>query len=94
MVAYDTASGHILKAWKSALVNQTPSLDNRSQSQSVAKGQEIAGAGSTVLKGKKFNLLHYETQGDSVLISSLVDGVSQNFTVSPEGSDSFTVSLQ
>jgi cytochrome c551/c552 len=94
MVAYDSASGQILKAWKSALVNQTPSLDNRSQNQSVAKGQEIPGAGSTVMKGKEFNLLHYETQGDSVLISSLVDGVSQNFTVSPQGPDSFTVTLQ
>ena len=52
MVAYDSASGQILKAWKSALVNQTPSLDNRSQNQSVAKGQEIPGAGSTVLQGK------------------------------------------
>jgi len=94
MVAYDSASGQILKAWKSALVNQTPSLDNRSQNQSVAKGQEIAGAGSTVLQGNEFNLLHYETQGDSVLISSLVDGVSQNFTVSPKGPDSFSVALQ
>ena len=94
MVAYDSASGQILKAWKSALVNQTPSLDNRSQNQSVTKGEEIAGAESTVLQGNEFNLLHYETQGESVLISSLVDGVSQNFTVSPEGTDSFTVTLQ
>ena len=94
MVAYDSASGQILKAWKSALVNQTPSLDSRSQKQSAAKGQEIPGATSTVLQGNEFNLLHYETQGDSVLISSLVDGVSQNFTVSPQGADSFTVTLQ
>jgi cytochrome c551/c552 len=94
MVAYDSASGQILKAWKSALVNQTPSLDSRSQKQSAAKGQEIPGATSTVLQGNEFNLLHYETQGESVLISSLVDGVSQNFTVSPKGADSFTVTLQ
>jgi hypothetical protein len=94
MVAYDSASGQILKAWKSALVNQTPSLDSRSQKESAAKGQEIPGATSTVLQGNEFNLLHYETQGESVLISSLVDGVSQNFTVSPQGSDSFTVTLQ
>jgi hypothetical protein len=93
MVAYDSASGQVVKAWKSALVNQTPSLDNRSQNQSVAKGQEIAVAAGTVLEGHEFNLLHYETQGDSVLISSLVDGVSQNFTISPQGTDSFTVSL-
>ena len=93
MVAYDSASGQVVKAWKSALVNQTPSLDNRSQNQSVAKGQEIPGSAGTVLEGHEFNLLHYETQGDSVLISSLVDGVSQNFTVSPQGTDSFTVSL-
>ena len=94
MVAYDSASGQILKAWKSALVNQTPSLDSRSQKESMVKGQEIAGAGKAVLEGKEFNLLHYETQGESVLISSLVDGISQNFTVSPEGADSFTVALQ
>jgi cytochrome c551/c552/outer membrane lipoprotein-sorting protein len=94
MVAYDSASGQILKAWKSALVNQTPSLDSRSQKESVAKGEEIAGSSSTVLQGNEFNLLYYETQGESVLISSLVDGVSQNFTVSPQGSDSFAVTLQ
>ena len=94
MVAYDSASGQILKAWKSALVNQTPSLDSRSQKESVAKGQEISNASQTVLQGNEFNLLHYETQGDSVLISTLVDGQSQNFTVSPQGSDSFTVTLQ
>ena len=94
MVAYDSASGQILKAWKSALVNQTPSLDSRSQKESMVKGQEIADAGSTVLKGKEFNLLHYETQGESVLVSSLVDGVSQDFTISPKGTDSFTVTLQ
>jgi cytochrome c551/c552/outer membrane lipoprotein-sorting protein len=94
MVAYDSASGQILKAWKSALVNQTPSLDSRSQKESVAKGEEIAGSSSTVLQGNEFNLLFYETQGESVLISSLVDGVSQNFTVSPKGSDSFAVTLQ
>ena len=93
MVAYDSASGQILKAWKSALVNQTPSLDSRSQKESVAKGQEISNASRTVLQGNEFNLLNYESQGDSVLISSLVDGVSQNFTVSPQGSDSFTVTL-
>ena len=94
MVAYDSASGQILKAWKSALVNQTPSLDSRSQKESVAKGEEIPGASSTVLQGNEFNLLYYETQGESVLISSLVDGVSKNFTVSPQGSDSFAVNLQ
>ncbi len=94
MVAYDSASGQIVKAWKSALVNQTPSLDSRSQKESIAKGEEIPGATSIVLKGNEFNLLYYETRGESVLISSLVDGISQNFTVSPQGSDSFSVTLQ
>ena len=94
MVAYDSASGQILTVWKSALVNQTPSLDSRSQKESVAKGQEIPGATSTVLQGNEFNLLHYEIKGHSVLVSSLVDGVTQNFTVSPKGSDSFTLNLQ
>jgi len=46
------------------------------------------------LQGNEFNLLHYEIKGHSVLVSSLVDGVTQNFTVSPKGSDSFTLNLQ
>ena len=94
MVAYDSASGQVLKAWKSALVNQTPSLDSRSQNESVAKGQEISGAQQTVLQGQEFSLKSYETTGDSLFISTLVDGVSKRIKVSPEGSDSFSISVQ
>jgi len=94
MVAYDSASGQVLKAWKSALVNQTPSLDSRSQKESVAKGQEISGAQQTVLQGKEFSLKSYESAGDSLFISTLVDGVQKRIKVSPDGSDSFSISVQ
>jgi cytochrome c551/c552 len=94
MVAYDSASGQVLKAWKSALVNQTPSLDSRSQNESVAKGQEISGAQQTVLQGKEFSLKSYESAGDSLFISTLVDGVQKRIKVSPDGSDSFSISVQ
>ena len=94
MVAYDSASGQVLKAWKSALINQTPSLDSRSQNKSVAKGQEISGAQQTILKGKEFSLKSYEPAGDSLFISTLVDGVNKRVKVSPEGTDSFSISVQ
>ena len=94
MVAYDSASGQILKAWKSALVNQTPSLDNRSQNQSLAKGEEITNAQQAVLQGKEFNLKSYETQGEAILISTLVDGANRKVKISPLGTDSFSVSVQ
>ena len=94
MVAYDSASGQVLKAWKSALINQTPSLDSRSQNESVAKGQEISGAQQTVLQGQEFSLKSYETKGDSLFISTLVDGVQKRIKVSPDGSDSFSISVQ
>jgi hypothetical protein len=94
MVAYDSSSGQVLKAWKSALINQTPSLDSRSQNKSVAKGQEIAGAQQTILKGKEFSLKSYEPAGDSLFISTLVDGVNKRVKVSPEGTDSFSISVQ
>ena len=94
MVAYDSASGQVLKAWKSALINQTPSLDSRSQNKSVAKGQEIAGARQTILKGQEFSLKSYEPAGDSLFISTLVDGVNKRVKVSPEGTDSFSISVQ
>ena len=94
MVAYDSSSGQVLKAWKSALINQTPSLDSRSQNKSVAKGQEIAGAQQTILRGKEFSLKSYEPAGDSLFISTLVDGVNKRVKVSPEGTDSFSISVQ
>lgn len=94
MVAYDSASGQVLKAWKSAMINQTPSLDSRSQNQSVAKGQEISGAQQTILKGKEFSLKSYESSEGSLFISARVDGVNKRIKVSPEGAHSFSVSVQ
>jgi len=93
LLAYDAETGGIIKAWESAYVNQTPSLDSRSQKQSEISGDEIENASRTVVKGEKFNLLHYETSGDSVKIATLVDGKSHTFTVSPVGTNSYTLTF-
>jgi hypothetical protein len=93
LLAYDVETGGIIKGWESAYVNQTPSLDSRSQKQSEISGNEIENASRIVVKGKKFNLLHYETSGDSVKIATLVDGKSHTFTVSPAGTNSYTLTF-
>ena len=93
LLAYDAETGGIIKGWESAYVNQTPSLDSRSQKQSEISGDEIENASRTVVKGEKFNLLHYETSGDSVKIATLVDGKSHTFTVSPVGTNSYTLTF-
>ncbi len=93
LLAYDSTSGKIVKGWESAFVNQTPSLDSRSQKQSEVKGKELQNIAKTVLEGKRFNLLHYETEGDSVKIATLVDGTPKSFRVSPEGENSYKLSF-
>ena len=92
MLAYDAESGKILKGWEASLVDQTPSLDSRSQMQSEIKGKELPGMQKTILEGENFSLLHYETPGDSVTIATLVDGTPQSFTVSPKGVNSYKIS--
>ena len=93
LLAYDSTSGKIIKGWESAFINQTPSLDSRSQKQSEVKGKELQGIAKTVLEGKRFNLLHYETEGDSVKIATLVDGTPKSFRVSPEGENSYKLTF-
>ena len=93
LLAYDSASGKIIKGWESAFLNQTPSLDSRSQKQSEIKGTELSGVAKTILKGKQFNLLHYETIGDSVKIATLVDGKQKHFQISPEGKNSYKLTF-
>jgi len=91
MLAYDSASGKIVKGWQDALVDQTPSLDSRSQKQSEIKGHEMNDAARDVFKGNHFSLLHYESKEDIVKISTLVDGKESSFTVSPKGENSFSI---
>ena len=43
MLAYDSSTGKIIKGWQDAIVDQTPSLDSRSQKQSEVKGKELVG---------------------------------------------------
>jgi outer membrane lipoprotein-sorting protein len=93
LLAYDAESGEIIKGWESAYLNQTPSLDSRSQKQSEISGNEIENASRTVVNGEKFNLLHYETSGDSVKIATLVDGKSHTFTISPAGTNSYSLTF-
>ena len=93
LLAYDSASGKIIKGWESAFINQTPSLDSRSQKKSEVKGKELTGIAKTILEGDRFNLLHYETSGDSVIIATLVDGEQKKFSISPEGKNSYKLSF-
>jgi len=93
LLAYDSASGKIIKGWESAFINQTPSLDSRSQKKSEVKGIELTGIAKTVLEGDRFNLLHYETSGDSVTIATLVDGQQKKFSISPDGKNSYKLSF-
>ena len=91
LLAYDSTSGKIVKGWESAFINQTPSLDSRSQKKSEVKGKELTGIAKTVLEGDRFNLLHYETSGDSVTIATLVDGQRKKFSISPDGKNSYKI---
>ena len=91
MLAYDSSNGKIIKGWQEAFVDQTPSLDSRSQKQSEIKGKEFAGAERDVLKGDQFSLLYYESNEDLIKISTLVDGRESSFTVSPKGESSFSI---
>ena len=91
MLAYDSSSGKIIRGWQEAFVDQTPSLDSRSQKQSEIKGKEFAGAERDVLKGDQFSLLYYEYNEDLIKISTLVDGRESSFTVSPKGESSFSI---
>lgn len=93
LLAYDSASGQIVKGWRDAYVDQTPSLDNRSQNQSEVKGEEIDGIARKVFEGKKVSLLRYEASAQAVKISALVDGRQSSFTVTPEGEDSFSITF-
>jgi cytochrome c551/c552 len=91
MLAYDSSSGKIIRGWQEAFVDQTPSLDSRSQKQSEIKGKEFDGAERDVLKGDQFSLLYYEYNEDLIKISTLVDGRESSFTVSPKGESSFSI---
>ena len=91
MLAYDSSTGKIIKGWQDAFVDQTPSLDSRSQKQSEVKGKELAGVEQDVLKGEQFSLLYYESNEDLVKISTLVDGKESSFTVGPKGESSFSI---
>ena len=91
MLAYDSSTGKIIKGWQDAFVDQTPSLDSRSQKQSEVKGKELAGVEQDVLKGEQFSLLYYESNEDLVKISTLVDGKESSFIVAPKGESSFSI---
>lgn len=94
IVAYDSETGQVLKAWHSAEINQTPSLPDRSAKPSEIKGEEIAGRSSPILKSSPLRFLRYEMEGEAVrLVSQTADGEC-TVRITPEGQQSFKTSVQ
>ena len=94
IVAYDSETGQVLKAWHSAEINQTPSLPDRSAKPSEIKGEEIADAAASLFDAASPRLLRYETEGESVrLVSQTADG-EKTVLIAPEGAQSFTVGVK
>ncbi len=92
IVAYNPVDGKVLNAWHSAVINQTPSLPDRSAKPSEINGTLIPDGGTDPSSGKTHRFLHYETQGDSVLIATQIDGEKTTIKITPKGKQSFSVS--
>ena len=92
IVAYNPVDGKVLKAWHSAEINQTPSLPDRSAKPSVINGTLIPDVATDASSAEHYQFLYYETQGDSVLITSQIEGQQTAIKIAPEGAQSFTIS--
>ena len=84
----------MLKAWHTAEINQTPSLPDRSQKPSEIKGTLIPDAGPDTGLPDTQRFLRYEVRGDTVRIASLINGGEKTVTISPHGTQSYTLSVQ
>jgi outer membrane lipoprotein-sorting protein len=93
IVAYNPVNNQVLKAWHSANVNQTPSLDARSQKASEMRGTEISDLKASLPANDQVHFLHYEVAGPAVKIAAVLDGARKTVTIAPEGAQSFTVSV-
>ncbi len=94
IVAYNPVNGQVINAWHSAEINQTPSLPDRSAKQSEINGTPIPDSGTDVTSAGTIRFLHYEVQGETVHIVSLIDGEEKTVAISPKGTQSFTLSVQ
>jgi len=91
LVAFDPETGQILKAWKEAHIDQSPSLPDRSKKASKIVGKEIPiGTNQPKIKGA-YDYSGYEIKDDKAIIFVTIDGISKDITISPKGSENFSV---
>ncbi len=94
IVAYNPVDGYVIGAWHSAEINQTPSLPDRSAKPSEIKGTPIANTGPDAALPGTNRFLRYQVQGDTVHLVSLIDGEEKTVAISPEGEQSFNLTVQ
>lgn len=94
IVAYNPVEGRVIQAWHSAEINQTPSLPDRSAKPSEIKGVPIEAHGSPLQDSTSVQFLHYEVEGEKVVIVSRIDGTKTRVTIEPDGAQSFQISTK
>ena len=94
IVALNPVDGQIIKAWHSAEINQTPSLPDRSAKPSEVTGIPIDQFKSSPIASDSLRFLRYQIKRESALISFETQDGEKTVTISPEGSQSFAISIQ
>jgi cytochrome c553 len=94
MVAYNPQTAEVLKAWRSASIDQTPSLPDRSTKPSEIRGEPIPDAAANALRAEQLRFLRYEVELETVHLVSLADGKEKTVTITPEGTQSFKLSVK
>ena len=94
MIAYNPLDGALVKAWRGASVNQTPSLTARSQKPSELMGTPITDALPQGLDNEDLRFLYYEVHGDAVHLVSDLDGTLKTVIMAPKGTEFFSITIQ
>lgn len=94
IVAFNPVDGTVLNAWHTAEINQTPSLPDRSAKPSEITGTPIPNVATDTSTQDSHRFQRYEVEGESVLIVSRINGEEQTIAISPQGAQSFTISLK
>lgn len=94
IVALNPVDGQIIKAWHSAEINQTPSLPDRSAKPSEVTGTPIDQLKPSPLASDSLRFLRYQIKGESALISFKTQDGEKTVAISPEGTQSFAISIQ
>ena len=94
IVALNPVDGQIIKAWHSAEINQTPSLPDRSAKPSEVTGTPIDQFKPSPLASDSPRFLRYQIKGESALISFKTQDGEKTVAISPEGTQSFSISIQ